>query len=225
MDYANIKTGWFIDRPNRFIANVEVDGKIEVCHVKNTGRSTEIFLPGAKAFVQECNGSHRKTQFDLISVYKGDRLINVDSQVPNKVFHEWVRSGNLFSKDAVIKPEAKYGNSRFDFYIEDGNRKIFVEVKGVTLEFDGHAFFPDTPTERGVKHVDTLCACLQAGYDAYIVFIIKMKGVHSFSPNATKHPAFADALHEAMRRGVKVLALDCVVTPNSIIADEFVKIV
>ncbi|MCL1787960.1 MAG: DNA/RNA nuclease SfsA [Defluviitaleaceae bacterium] len=218
--YHNIKEGRFLDRPQRFIANVEIDGKVEICHVKNTGRSAEIFVPGAKAYVQESDGAHRKTKYDLVSVYKGNELINVDSQIPNKVFREWVEAGNLFSPDAVIKAEVTYGKSRFDFYIEDGERKIFVEVKGVTLESDGRAMFPDTPTERGVKHVKELCACLAEGYEAYVVFIVKMKGVHSLSPNEAKHPAFAQALREAVALGVKVLALDCVVTADGITVDQ-----
>lgn len=225
MNYINVKEGRFIERPNRFIAHVEIDGNIEICHVKNTGRCMELFVPNVRAFVQENNASHRKTKFDLISVYKGDRLVNVDSQVPNGVFHEWVKRGNLFSKDAVVKPEVKYGNSRFDFYIEDGNRKAYVEVKGVTLEVDGHAMFPDAPTVRGIKHINELCVCLKEGYEAYIVFIIKMKGINSFSPNVKKHPDFNDALCEAYQQGVKVLALDCIVTPDSIVADKFVDIV
>ena len=153
-----------------------------------------MLVKNATVFVQELIANNRKTKYDLISVYKGDRLINIDSQIPNKVFHEWIVQGNLFSEKAVIKTEVKYGNSRFDFYIEDGGIKAFIEVKGVTLEENNIALFPDAPTERGVKHINELCSCLKEGFEAYIVFIIQMKGVNSFSPNIKTHQAFVDAL-------------------------------
>lgn len=223
MKYKNIKVGQFINRPNRFIANIEVGGKKEICHVKNTGRCRELLVPGATVFVQEVNSESRKTKYDLISVYKGNTLINIDSQAPNKIFFEWLcNKRNMFSKKAVIKPETKYGNSRFDFYVEDGDRKAYIEVKGVTLEENGVALFPDAPTERGLKHVNELCVCLKEGYEAYIAFVIQMKGIHSFSPNAKTHEAFAHALYSAEKKGVKIIALDCIVTQNTIQADEFV---
>ncbi len=224
MKYENIKTGRFISRPNRFIAHVEVDRKKEICHVKNTGRCRELLITNAKVFVQKVDSESRKTKYDLISVYKGTNLINIDSQAPNKIFFEWLCSGNIFSKDAIIKPETKYGNSRFDFYVEDGDRKAYIEVKGVTLEEDGIALFPDAPTERGLKHINELCICLKEGYEAYIVFIIQMKGVRSFSPNVRMHEAFGDALSTASEKGVKIMALDCVVTKDTIVADELVNV-
>ena len=224
MEYKNIKRGKFIARPNRFIAHIEIDGKTEVCHVKNTGRCKELLVPDAAVFVQDCRSENRKTNYDLISVYKGDRLINMDSQIPNKVFAEWIRMGNLFGENAIIKPETKYGNSRFDFYIEDGHRKAFVEVKGVTLEDNGIALFPDAPTERGVKHLEELCHCVEFGYEAYAVFIIQMDKIRYFAPNIAVHKAFGDALCTAQQKGVKILALDCVVTETSITAKNFVDV-
>ena len=224
MKYENIRIGRFISRPNRFIANIEVDGKKEICHVKNTGRCRELLVPGATVFVQEVNSESRKTKYDLISVYKGTTLINIDSQAPNKIFYEWLCGGSIFSKKAIIKPETKYGSSRLDFYVEDGDRKAYIEVKGVTLEEHGVALFPDAPTERGLKHINELCSCLKEGYEAYIVFVIQMKGVSSFSPNVRMHEAFGKALSSAAEKGVKVMALDCVVTQDSIEADELVNV-
>lgn len=216
MIYQNMKRGVFLSRPNRFIANVEVGGHEEVCHVKNTGRCKELLVPGATVFVQEADNSKRKTRFSVISVMKGKRLINMDSQAPNKVFYEWVLEGNFMDDIVFIKPEARYKNSRFDFYIETQTRKIFVEVKGVTLEGNGVAMFPDAPTERGVKHVNELCACTLDGYEAYIVFVIQMKGVKYFIPNMITHEEFGIALGNAAHKGVNVIALDCVVTENSL---------
>ena len=224
MKYENIKIARFISRPNRFIAHIEVDGKKEICHVKNTGRCRELLVPGATVFVQEINSESRKTKYDLISVYKGTTLINIDSQAPNKIFYEWLCGGSIFSKKAIIKPETKYGSSRLDFYVEDGDRKAYIEVKGVTLEEHGVALFPDAPTERGLKHINELCSCLKEGYEAYIVFVIQMKGVSSFSPNVRMHEAFGKALSSAAEKGVKVMALDCVVTQDSIEADELVNV-
>jgi len=223
MIYERMTEGRFISRPNRFIANIEVDGKEQVCHVKNTGRCRELFVPGARVFVQKSDNPERKTAYDLISVYKGDALINVDSQVPNKVFAEWVKESGFFGNDLFIKPECKYKNSRFDFYIESGKRRIFVEVKGVTLENDGVASFPDAPTERGVKHLCELEQAVEQGYEAYVFFIIQMKECRYFTPNREKHPEFAEALKRAAGKGVKVKALTCNVTPDSICADQFVK--
>jgi len=157
MEYENIRQAKFISRPNRFLSYIEIDGRVERCHVKNTGRCKEILVPGTTVYVRESGNSNRKTKYDLISAYKGDRLINIDSQVPNRVFYEWVTGGNLFDDITLIKPECKYKNSRFDFYIETPSRKAFIEVKGVTLEIDGVAMFPDAPTERGVRHLTELC--------------------------------------------------------------------
>lgn len=224
MKYYNIKKGEFVDRPNRFIANVKVDGKLEVCHVKNTGRCKELLTPGATVYVQECNSSTRKTKFDLISVYKGDTLINMDSQAPNKVFGEWISKGNLFENITLIKPETTFGKSRFDYYIEADGKKIFAEVKGVTLEEDGIARFPDAPTERGIKHLEELAHAIDAGYHAYAVFIIQMKGINHFEPNWNTHREFGEALLKVQNAGVNVIALDCLVTPESLEIDGFVEV-
>lgn len=224
MRYNNIKAAKFIDRPNRFIANIEIDGKREVCHVKNTGRCRELLTGNAAIFVQEFNNSVRKTKYDLISVYKGERLINMDSQAPNKVFLEWVQKGRLFENIKLIKPECKYNSSRFDFYIESEGRKIFVEVKGVTLEENNVVMFPDAPTERGLKHVNELIRCLDEGYEAYVVFVIQMSGVSYFTPNNITQREFGDALKRAEKKGVNILAVDCRVTEDTIEAGNFVGI-
>lgn len=224
MLYENIRQAKFINRPNRFIANIEIDGKIEVCHVKNTGRCKELLVPNATVFVQESASSKRKTKYDLIAVYKGDRLVNIDSQVPNKVFHQWVLESNLFEDITLVKPEAKYRNSRFDYYIETAKSRIFIEVKGVTLEENGVALFPDAPTERGVKHINELISSLDEGYEAWIVFIIQMKDILYFTPNEKMDKAFSTALETAYMRGVNIIAIDCFVTPNSIKAGDFVKV-
>lgn len=224
MIYNNIKKAKFIDRPNRFIANIELDGKNEICHVKNTGRCKELLIGNATVFVQEFDSSTRKTKYDLISVYKGERLINMDSQVPNKVFHEWVKNASLFENITTIRPESKYGNSRFDFYIETIDKKIFVEVKGVTLEENGVAMFPDAPTLRGLKHVNELINSIDDGFEAYIVFVIQMKDIEYFTPNIKTHKEFGEALILAQKKGVKILALDCEITENSIEARNFVEV-
>lgn len=224
MVYENIRQAKFISRPNRFIANIEIDGKVEIAHVKNTGRCKELLIAGATIFVQEFYNTNRKTKYDVISVYKGDRLINMDSQVPNKVFSEWIHAGNLLSDFTLIKPEAKYENSRFDFYIEIGNRKIFVEVKGVTLEENGVALFPDAPTERGMKHINELCDSMKNGYEAYIVFIVQMKDILYFTPNNITQKTFGDALIKAKKQGLGIIALDCDITENSITAKDYVDV-
>lgn len=224
MIYKNIKKAKFINRPNRFIANIELEGKNEICHVKNTGRCKELLTDNATVFVQEFDSSSRKTKYDLISVYKGERLINMDSQVPNKVFHEWVKNSGLFENITMIKPEYKYGNSRFDFYIETIDKKIFVEVKGVTLEENDVAMFPDAPTLRGLKHINELINSVEDGFEAYVVFIIQMKDITYFTPNNKTHREFCEALVLAKSKGVNILAFDCEVTENSIKARSFVEI-
>lgn len=224
MKYNNIKKAKFINRPNRFIANIEVDGKVEVCHVKNTGRCKELLIENVDIFVQEFDNSNRKTKYDLISVYKGDRLVNIDSQVPNKVFHEWLKKGLLFNDIKLIKPEFKYNNSRFDFYVETEHKKILMEVKGVTLEEDGIVLFPDAPTERGLKHINELIDCLEEGYVAYVVFIIQMKDVFYFTPNYNTHKAFGETLKKAREKGVNIIALDCKITEDSIEVEDLVDI-
>ena len=224
MTYKNITRGKFLSRPNRFIANVEIDGKQETVHVKNTGRCRELLVPNATVFLEKSDNPLRKTQYDLVAVYKDNLLINMDSQIPNDVAFEWLKNGNLFSKNANIRREVTHNKSRFDFYIEDGNRKIFLEVKGCTLEQDGIAMFPDAPTERGVKHIEELIGCLEEGFEAYILFVIQMKGPKVFKPNDNTHKAFGDALRKAYESGVRILAYDSIVTPNSIKIDKEVKI-
>ena len=180
MIYENIRSGTFISRPNRFIAVADIGGSQEICHVKNTGRCKELLIPEAKVILQEFDSEARKTRYDLTAVYKGDRIVNIDSQAPNKVFAEW--AAKYFGKGSVIKAECKYGNSRFDFYIENGERRIFAEIKGVTLEKGGVAMFPDAPTERGLKHVNELCECVKNGYEAYIFFHNSDVGSKIFHP-------------------------------------------
>jgi sugar fermentation stimulation protein A len=224
MQYSNMKQAQFLSRPNRFIAHIEIDGQQETAHVKNTGRCKELLVPGATVFIQKADKTSRKTQYDLIAVCKGNRLINMDSQAPNKVFAEFVRAGHLFENVTLIKPETRYKDSRFDFYIEASGRKIFVEVKGVTLEEGGVVLFPDAPTERGVKHLEKLCEAKMEGYDAYAVFIVQMKNVLYFMPNDKTHEAFGNALREAAGAGVNVLAIDCEITESSITTRDFVKV-
>ena len=224
MIYKNIQKARFLSRPNRFIAHIDIDGKTEVCHVKNTGRCRELLTENATVFVQESDNPNRKTKYDLISVLKGEKLINMDSQIPNKVFGEWAQNSGFFGEIKLLKAEKTFENSRFDFYIETDNDKIFVEVKGVTLEQDGVVMFPDAPTERGVKHINELCRCIDNGYKAYIFFIIQMDNVKYFTPNRKTHPQFADALKAAAEKGVGVYALDCKVSENSIAADKFVEV-
>lgn len=228
MKYRNIKQGIFLSRPNRFIARVLIDGKEETVHVKNTGRCRELLVPGCTVYLEKSENLSRKTPFDLIAVEKntekGTILINMDSQIPNACCADFLPLSGLFSPDAEIKREVKFGSSRFDICVTDGDRKSFVEVKGVTLERDGLALFPDAPTERGVKHVRELIEARNQGFGAYIIFIIQMTGVHTFTPNREMHPEFADALLEAQKAGVKILAFDCIVTPDRITARNPVRI-
>lgn len=225
MRYDNIRAARFIDRPNRFIAHVELDGRPEVCHVKNTGRCRELLRPGAVVYLQENDNPARKTRFDLIAVEKGHMLINMDSQAPNRAFGEWAAAGSFLPGLTLIKPETAFGSSRFDFYLEAGTRRAFAEVKGVTLERDGLALFPDAPTERGLKHVAELMECAAQGYEAYLVFVIQMKGVRRFTPNFETDPAFSSRLRQAAAAGVRILARDCLVTPESMDIDRPVEVV
>ena len=225
MKYERIETGKFIERPNRFIAYVEIAGQKETVHVKNTGRCAELLTPGATVYVQKVDNPERKTQWDLIGVKKGKRMINMDSQIPNKVVEEWIRKGNLFPDATLIKPETTYKQSRFDLYVEEGNRKIFIEVKGVTLENNGVVKFPDAPTERGIKHLNELCEAVKDGYEAYVFFVIQMKGVKYFTPNMKTHAAFGEALRNAKEQGVHILAYDCRVTKDSIEIEKEVPVV
>ena len=224
MHYENMEPAVFISRPNRFVAYVEQAGKQEICHVKNTGRCGELLIPGAELYVQRADNPARKTDLDLISVKKGAQWVNMDSQAPNKAAAEWLKNGGLGTKEILVRPEYKYENSRFDFYLETEGRKAFMEVKGVTLEEDGTARFPDAPTERGVKHIRELMRCLDDGYEAYILFVIQMKGVHAFEPNDRTHPAFGETLREAAGKGVRILAYDCLVKPDEMTIDQRIEV-
>ena len=204
MNYSHTVKARFLDRPNRFVAHVELDGQTETVHVKNTGRCRELLVPGYEVILEEGQNPARKTRYDLISVCKEGRWINMDSQAPNKAAAE----------DISVYRERKYGNSRFDLYIESPVRKAFMEVKGVTLEEDNIVRFPDAPTERGIKHVRELIRCMKDGYEAYLLLVIQMKDVRYFQPNWKTHPEFGMVLREAAEAGVKLLAYDCLVGEN-----------
>lgn len=225
MNYERIRKAFFIERPNRFIAYVQLDGEKETVHVKNTGRCAELLVPGAPVYIQESVNPARKTKWDLIAVEKGKRMINMDSQIPNKVVQEWIEGGNLFPDVHLVRPETTYGNSRFDLYVEAGDSRIFIEVKGVTLEEDGVCRFPDAPSDRAVKHMEELVRAKKEGYETYVFFVIQMKDVRYFTPNTDTHPAFAEALKKAAAAGVKILAYDCEVTSDSITIREPVDVV
>lgn len=228
MEYKNIHKATFISRPNRFVAECNLNGDIVIVHVKNTGRCRELLLPGATVYLDEPEGSERKTKYDLIAVEKlcsdGKKiLINMDSQAPNAAAAEFLTLGNLFP-GAEIRREVTMGNSRFDFCIKQGEIITFLEVKGVTLEGNGIASFPDAPTERGVKHVDELVELKKQGYGAAILFIIQMKGIREFRPNDITHRAFGDALRRARESGVDIFAYDCIVAPDSMKVDQPVEV-
>ncbi|MBE6528631.1 MAG: DNA/RNA nuclease SfsA [Thermoplasmata archaeon] len=220
MRYGRIVQGKFINRPNRFIAYVDIGGTVEMCHVKNTGRCKEILVPGAVCILYDSDNPSRKTRYDLIAAYKGGNLINIDSQAPNAAFKESIPRLELFGDSPEIHPEYTHGDSRFDFLVIDGDRKCFVEVKGVTLEIDGVCRFPDAPTERGVKHLKGLMAALDEGYECYVALIVQMKGMHVFEPNYDTHEEFGMVLEEAYRKGVGILVYDCIVQPDSMTVDS-----
>jgi len=225
MRYKNVKKGIFVSRPNRFIANVIIDGKMETAHVKNTGRCKELLIEGVNVYFQHNENVNRKTKWSLIGVEKAGRLVNIDSQAPNRVVHEWLLEGNFLKNIKEIKPEFKYKDSRIDFFVETETEKALIEVKGVTLEEDGVAMFPDAPTERGVRHILELCRSLDEGYKAYIIFVIQMKGVKYFTPNVKTHKAFADALIYAQEKGVKIIAVDCEVAEDRMSIRDNVSVV
>lgn len=263
MKYQNIRVGHFISRPNRFIAKIEIEGAEETVHVKNTGRCAELLVPGAEVYVQDSLqeaedwlsdnellqgkmqvavsskstniGKKRKTRWDLIAVRKGDRLINMDSQIPNKIVKEWLEqekwNHNLHNQSdrihgiTKIQPEYTYGKSRIDLYVEAQNRKILIEVKGVTLEENGVVRFPDAPSERAVKHVHELKEALKEGYECYVFFVIQMSGVRYFTPNMDTHPEFKEALKEAAEAGVHVVAYDCSVREDEIRIQDPVPVI
>ena len=216
MQYPQVCPARFLSRPNRFVALVEREGKEERVHVKNTGRCRELLVPGCRVYLTPGEGAGRKTAWDLIAVEKGALLVNMDAQAPNKVFQEWALGGHFVEGLTLLKGERTWGSSRFDFYWEAGARRGFVEVKGVTLEENGLARFPDAPTERGVKHLNELAACLAEGYEAAVCFVLQMEGMVSFSPNDATHPAFGEALRRCAALGVEVLAVECRVTPRSL---------
>ena len=229
MKYNQVVSGTFLQRPNRFIAHVRINDREEICHVKNTGRCRELLVPGCTVYCAVSDNPQRKTKYDLIAVEKitetGTLLVNMDSQAPNAAAKEWLQSGaSPFGKLDVIKPECKFGTSRFDFYLEKEKRKIFLEVKGVTLEDNGVVLFPDAPTERGVKHVQELIHCHGEGYETYVLFVVQMERALYFTPNRKMHPQFADALCEAQNTGVHLLAFTCKVTPNEMTIDKKLKV-
>lgn len=225
MKYGEIIKGNFHSRPNRFTAVVDVDGELQTVHVKNTGRCRELLVPEAEVYLEKATNPERKTCYDLVTVRKGERLVNMDSQAANVITEEWLRGGALFSENAVIRREVKYGDSRFDFKIDDGGKVSFLEVKGVTLEKDGVALFPDAPTGRGIKHLRELMRAADEGYGAYVLFVIQMKGITCLKPNDETHKDFGDTLRQAASYGVRVIAVDCTVTEREVVADSTVPVV
>ena len=227
MKYERIVEGRFIERPNRFVAYVDIDGRREKVHVKNTGRCRELLQDSAQVFLSYAENDARTTAYDLVAVKKGNRIVNMDSQAPNLAVKEWLKVGEnhpVFGKITCVKPEKTYENSRFDFYIECGERRIFIEVKGVTLENNGEVRFPDAPSERAVKHVEELVKARKEGYEVYVLFVIQMKDVKYFIPNDKTDPKFAKALWEARKQGVEVLAYDCLVTESTMEIGESVPV-
>jgi len=225
MLYHDVQKARFLSRPNRFIAHVELNGHTEVCHVKNTGRCRELLTPGAAVYLQPSANPARKTNFDLIAVEKNSLLINMDAQAPNQVFGEWVRNRLFLPELLSVKPEYTWEDSRFDFLLEDGRGKYFVEVKGVTLEENGRCLFPDAPTQRGVKHLNGLLRAAQMGIRSAVFFVIQMKGPSAFLPNDATHPEFGQTLRNAAKGGVGVFAYDCCVSPDSLCIDKPVPVI
>lgn len=224
MQYTNMIPGNFLARPNRFIAHVEIDGQKEIVHVKNTGRCRELLPPGAEVWCHRSDNPSRKTKYDLITVRKGSRLINMDSQAPNLAAKEWLAAGGL-GEINKLRAETKQGDSRFDFSFIKGGRQCFLEVKGVTLEADGVCAFPDAPTERGVKHLRGLTEAVKEGYGGYVLFVIQMTDVKFLHPNDATDPEFGKALREAAANGVEVLAVDCRVTVDEMTISSFVPVI
>ena len=229
MKYDFVVPATFISRPNRFIAHVQLEensNKNEIVHVKNTGRCKELLIPGCKVYLEKSNNPNRKTKFDLIAVEKiypenskntnKKLLVNIDSQLPNKVAHEWLKTQDF----SFIKPEFTYGKSRIDFYMEKGDEKFLMEVKGCTLEIDGIGYFPDAPTERGVKHLEELISAKQQGYNCKIAFVIQMEGITQVRGNTTTHPEFATTLQKAKEAGVEILFLCCRVLPDEVFVEK-----
>ncbi len=230
MQYGKVIAGIFSSRPNRFVAQVEICGRIETVHVKNTGRCRELLIPGCTVYLAESSNPLRKTRYDLVAVEKKcpdgrTLLINMDSQMPNEAVNEWLMSSPLCSPGAVIRREVKYHDSRFDFMIEDISRRIFAEVKGVTLEKDACALFPDAPTVRGVRHLNELVQAVREGFEAWVIFVIQMQGVQSFRPNDAMHAEFGSALRRAAGQGVQILAVDSLVTPEGMTVGNPVPVI
>ncbi len=223
MRYENMVPGEFMARPNRFIAHVQIENETEVCHVKNTGRCRELLVPHARVWCQKFDSPSRKTKYDLICVQKGGRLINMDSQAPNKAAMEWLSGGGLGSLEN-LRAETVHGDSRFDFSFTKDGKPCLLEVKGVTLEEDGICAFPDAPTQRGVKHLRGLCQAVREGYGAYVLFVIQMAQVRYLHPNDVTDPAFGTALRDVAQNGVQVLAVACDVTPQTMTIGEFVPV-
>ena len=223
MHYSNMVPGIFLSRPNRFIAHIEIDGKEEICHVKNTGRCRELLPRGAAVWCHRSDNPSRKTKYDLIAVQKGGRLINMDSQAPNAAAKEWLASGGLGPIEN-LRAETVHGDSRFDFSFTRKGKQCFLEVKGVTLEQGGVCAFPDAPTERGAKHLRGLIQAAQEGFGAYVRFVIQMADVLYLHPNEATDPAFGAALRDAAEHGVRILAMDCAVTPDSMVIRQEVPI-
>lgn len=220
MQYSVCVPGRFLKRPNRFIAHVEVDGVVEVCHVKNTGRCKELLVPGCRVWLEKSANPNRKTKYDLVAVEKENPgvtlLVNMDSQAPNQVFGEWAAAGNFRPGLNLLRPETTYGNSRFDYYWETTEKRGFVEVKGVTLEENGVVRFPDAPTQRGVKHLEELILAKEQGYEATACFVVQMKGMKYLEPNDVTHPEFGAALRRCAQAGVEIMALECDVVPGKV---------
>lgn len=231
MRYNSVVKAVFLDRPNRFIANVTIGGRTETVHVKNTGRCRELLVPGSTVYLEHTASPQRKTAYDLISVEKqrdglSPLMINMDSQLPNRLVEEWLPDSGLFSEGTVIKREVAYGNSRFDLCLTAPDGKVsYMEVKGVTLERDGIVFFPDAPTLRGLKHVRELIKCRQEGFGAYILFVVQMTGASELRPNYSTHREFGEVLREAVENGVCCLAADCIVTPDTVTIKGFIPVV
>ncbi len=229
MKYNNIIPAIFLSRPNRFIAVVDAGHGPEQAHVKNTGRCKELLIRGCKVYLSVAANNERSTKYDLVAVEKQQpngttTLINMDSQAPNEAVAEWLNKSGLFSKNAIFRREITFNNSRFDFGIIESEKVSYLEVKGVTLEQNGVALFPDAPTLRGVKHIEELINCANNGIGAYIVFVVQMKGVNLFKPNETTHPEFAKALRTARDAGVRILAVDCSTSPDSMKIGNYIKI-
>lgn len=225
MRYHAVTAGRFLARPNRFIAHVETEEGLQVVHVKNTGRCRELLVPGATVYLERGTNPHRKTAFDLIAVEKAGRLVNMDAQAPNKVFAEWAAAGGFRPDVTAVRSEYVYGDSRLDFCLETSRGPHLVEVKGVTLEENGAARFPDAPTERGVKHIRELQRAVESGLDATLFFVVQIENIDSVAPNNETHPAFGAALREAAASGVNVCAYDCAVAPDSLLIRRSVPVI